>query len=123
MTRLEGKVEKGWGHEQIWVTNDKYCSKFLVFKKDKSFSMHFHANKLESWFVLKGSFNLELLNTKNATISTHYMTEGKGYTIHPLTPHRLTALEEGSTILEVSTPDSVEDNYRVLPGASQNVSN
>ena len=27
-------------------------------------------------------------------------------------------IEEG-TIIEVSTPDSVEDNYRVLPGDSQ----
>jgi hypothetical protein len=33
-------------------------------------------------------------------------------------PHRLTCLEQG-TIIEVSTADSVEDNYRVLPGDSQ----
>jgi hypothetical protein len=33
-------------------------------------------------------------------------------------PHQLHCLEEG-TIIEVSTPDSVEDNYRVRPGDSQ----
>jgi hypothetical protein len=33
-------------------------------------------------------------------------------------PHQLICIEEG-TIIEVSTPDSVEDNYRVLPGDSQ----
>jgi len=37
----------------------------------------------------------------------------------PLVPHRVTCLEAG-TILEISTPDSVEDNYRVMPGDSQN---
>jgi hypothetical protein len=32
--------------------------------------------------------------------------------------HQLHCITEG-TILEVSTPDSVEDNYRVMPGDSQ----
>jgi hypothetical protein len=36
----------------------------------------------------------------------------------PLFPHQLICIEEGS-IIEVSTPDSVEDNYRILPGDSQ----
>ena len=36
----------------------------------------------------------------------------------PLLPHQLICLEEG-TIIEVSTPDSVEDNYRVGKGDSQ----
>jgi hypothetical protein len=33
-------------------------------------------------------------------------------------PHQLICVEEG-TVVEVSTPDSVEDNYRVMPGDSQ----
>ena len=36
----------------------------------------------------------------------------------PCQPHQLICLESG-TIIEVSTPDSVEDNYRVFPGDSQ----
>jgi hypothetical protein len=36
----------------------------------------------------------------------------------PLHPHQVICIEAG-TILEVSTADSVEDNYRVLPGDSQ----
>ena len=31
--RLEGKVEKGWGYELIWATNEKYCGKILFFEK------------------------------------------------------------------------------------------
>ena len=35
MTQLEGFIEKGWGHEFIWETNDKYCGKFMTFNKGK----------------------------------------------------------------------------------------
>jgi hypothetical protein len=34
-------------------------------------------------------------------------------------PHQLQAAEDNSIIVEVSTPDSIEDNYRVAPGDSQ----
>jgi quercetin dioxygenase-like cupin family protein len=37
----------------------------------------------------------------------------------PLQPHQLEALEDNSSLTEVSTPDSVEDNYRIVPGDSQ----
>jgi len=35
-----------------------------------------------------------------------------------MVPHQLICLESG-TVVEVSTPDSVEDNYRIIPGDSQ----
>jgi hypothetical protein len=31
MTRLTGRVEKGWGSEEIWATNDRYCGKLMHF--------------------------------------------------------------------------------------------
>ena len=34
-------------------------------------------------------------------------------------PHQLEALTPEAMIFEVSTPDSVEDNYRIIPGDSQ----
>jgi hypothetical protein len=43
--RLNGFVEKGWGSENIWASNDKYCGKMLNFKTGAKFSMHFHAVK------------------------------------------------------------------------------
>ncbi len=43
--RLNGFVEKGWGSENIWASNDKYCGKMLNFKAGAKFSMHFHAVK------------------------------------------------------------------------------
>ena len=88
MTQLEGFVEKGWGHELIWATNDKYCGKLLKFTKGAKFSMHFHREKDDIWHN------------------------------PPLLPHQIICVQEG-TVIEVSTPDSVEDNYRIAKGDSQ----
>jgi mannose-6-phosphate isomerase-like protein (cupin superfamily) len=118
MTRLDGFVEKGWGHELIWATNDKYCGKLLKFNKDAKFSMHFHAQKDETWYVLSGRFEVRYIMTQDASIRTEILEQGATWRNEPLEPHQLICLEEG-VIIEVSTPDSVEDNYRVMPGDSQ----
>lgn len=120
MTRQVGKVDKGWGYEVIWATNDKYCGKIMVFTQaGAKFSMHFHSEKEETWFVNSGAFLVRWIDTKDA--SHHERALGEGDTWHnpPLQPHQLEALVPNSMITEVSTPDSVEDNYRVAPGDSQ----
>ena len=117
-TRLEGFVEKGWGSENIWATTDKYCGKLMKFNTGAKFSMHFHAVKDETWYVLSGRFVVECIDTQNAKLYDKYLEVGDTWHNPPLLPHRLYCVEEG-TIIEVSTPDSVEDNYRVLPGDSQ----
>jgi mannose-6-phosphate isomerase-like protein (cupin superfamily) len=116
--RLEGFVEKGWGHELIWATNDKYCGKLLKFNTGAKFSMHFHAHKDETWYVLDGKFKVIVINTANATQTEYELGAGETWHNPPLLPHQVICLEEG-TIIEVSTPDSVEDNYRVGKGDSQ----
>ena len=116
--RLSGKIDKGWGHELIWVTNDKYCGKLMEFNQGAKFSMHFHAQKEESWYILSGKFIVRWINTENAEINEIELTQGNTWNNEPLLPHQLICVEAG-TIIEVSTADSVEDNYRVLPGDSQ----
>lgn len=118
MTRQEGFVEKGWGHEYIFVTNDKYCGKLLKFNKDAKFSMHFHGEKDETWFVLSGKFIVKYIDTTNASVHEHELNPNDVWRNMPLFPHQVICIEEG-VIIEVSTPDSVEDNYRVLPGDNQ----
>jgi len=118
MERLEGFVKKGWGHELIWATNDKYCGKLMKFNKGAKFSMHFHAEKDESWYVLDGLFMIKFIETKDASVHDVTLKAGEVWRNRPLQPHQVICLEEG-TIIEVSTPDSVQDNYRVLPGDSQ----
>ena len=71
-TRLNGKVDKGWGYELIWASNDKYCGKIMVFEKVGSkFSMHFHKEKDESWFVNQGTFLLRWIDTNTAELKNY----------------------------------------------------
>jgi len=116
--RLNGFVEKGWGHELIWSTNDKYCGKLLRFNKGAQFSMHFHREKDETWYVLDGSFLVQWIDTKDASSHKQELNQGDTWRNKPLLPHKIYCIDKG-TIIEVSTPDSVEDNYRVMPGDSQ----
>jgi quercetin dioxygenase-like cupin family protein len=116
--RLNGYVRKGWGSEEIWASNDQYCGKFLHFDAEKRFSMHFHAKKEETWYVLSGKFEVKWIDTKDAKMYNRTLNTSDVWHNNPLVPHQLICIESG-TIVEVSTPDSVEDNYRVLPGDSQ----
>ena len=116
--RLHGFVKKGWGNELIFASNDKYCGKLLNFNTGAKFSMHFHAEKDETWLVTKGKFLVLYIDTKDATRHERELNVNDVWHNPPLLPHQLICLEEG-TIVEISTPDSVEDNYRVLPGDSQ----
>ena len=116
--RLKGTVDKGRGSELIWATNDKYCGKLMTFKKGSKFSMHFHAVKDETWLVQSGKFKVITIDTKNASKHEQILWVGDRWHNPPLLPHQLICLEAG-VIVEVSTADSVEDNYRVEPGDSQ----
>lgn len=116
--RLSGFVEKGWGSELIWATNELYCGKLLNFNAGSKFSCHFHAIKDETWYVLSGRFLVNYIDTSSAQMHESYLEAGDIWHNPPLFPHQLVCIEDG-TIIEVSTPDSVEDNYRVLPGDSQ----
>lgn len=120
VTRYKGHISKGWGYEYIFATNELYCGKLLHFSKAGSkFSMHFHRNKDESWYVQHGSFILKLIDTTDGSVSEQLLQTGDSIRIFPLMVHQLIAQEDDSEIIEVSTADSAEDNYRVMPGDNQ----
>ena len=111
-------LEKGWGHEMIFATNDKYCGKLMKFNTGAKFSMHFHAEKDETWFVFSGKFLVKWIDTVTADQHERELKINDVWHNPPLFPHQVVCLEEG-VLIEVSTPDSVEDNYRVGKGDSQ----
>lgn len=109
-----GYVEKSWGYELIWATNEKYCGKLLYFKNagDKS-SMHFHKNKDETWFVNAGQFKLRLVDLVTGDVREGTIKEGDVVHNPPLQPHQLEALTNDAVIFEVSTEDDTDDTYRI----------
>ena len=103
LERLEGMVKKGWGYEIIWATNDKYCGKLMIFEKARAkFSMHFHREKDETWFVNAGQFMLRWIDTKTATLHEKILKEGDVWHNPPLQPHQLESLQPNSIIFENS---------------------
>lgn len=113
-------VEKGWGKEVIYADHEEYCGKLLVYDKaGATSSMHFHKVKKESWYVLQGSFDYKTIDTNTGIINTVIINQGDVITNFPFTIHQLTARDDNSIIVEVSTKDSQEDNFRVIPGDSQ----
>lgn len=119
-TRKTGVDEKGWGYEMIWATNDLYCGKIMVFNREMAkTSMHFHREKDETWFVNSGRFKVKWIDTKDSKTYEQELIEGSTWHNPPLQPHQLICLSKEGSVTEVSTPDSVEDNYRIGPGDSQ----
>ena len=93
----------------------------MTFRGGAKFSMHFHTVKEETWLVQSGLFKVIYIDTKDASRHEKVLNIGDTWHNPPFMPHQLVYLTSGA-IMEVSTADSVEDNYRVEPGDSQCVS-
>jgi len=108
-------VQKGWGKEIIFVNNPEYCGKILCFNKGKKFSMHYHVQKKETWYVAKGRFILNWIEIENGTNYSEYLEVGDVITNERGEPHQLVALED-SEVFEVSTRHYDEDSFRICKG-------
>jgi mannose-6-phosphate isomerase-like protein (cupin superfamily) len=108
------RVDKKWGYE-LWIHNDTdYCGKLLVFTKSgNKFSMHYHMIKDETWYVQKGAFQFDWIDTENGERCYTQIQEGDVIEIKKGLPHQLTALTEEAIVFEVSTQHFDEDSYRI----------
>ena len=111
-------IPKGWGEEIIIENNELYCGKILIFKQGCKFSMHYHMNKDETWWVEYGEFRYSFIDTEQARIQTIDLEEGDVVRQYPGQPHQLEAISNGR-IFEISTHHEDSDSYRILPGDSQ----
>jgi mannose-6-phosphate isomerase-like protein (cupin superfamily) len=109
------KVEKGWGYEIIFVNDLEYCGKILHFEKGKKFSMHYHIEKKETWYVASGEFLFYWIDTRNGIMYTEKLRVGDTITNERGQPHQLEAIECGD-IYEVSTMHKDSDSYRIWRG-------
>ena len=98
------EVQKKWGSEE-WIANYDYCGKKLVLNKGFRCSMHYHKNKDETFYILKGKVLMEIENEKII------MLPSDSIRIKPGTKHRFTGLED-SEIIEFSTHHEDYDAYR-----------
>jgi mannose-6-phosphate isomerase-like protein (cupin superfamily) len=106
------KVEKLWGYE-LWIHNDpQYCGKLLVFPKEgNNFSMHYHMIKNETWYIQSGKFQFDWI--EDTKLNRMVLNVGDVVYIEKGKPHQLTALENDSSVFEVSTEHFENDSYRI----------
>ena len=115
------QVPKGWGEEIVIENNEMYCGKVLIFKKGCKFSMHYHMEKDETWYVEHGEFIYRWIDTETAETKIVALNKGDVVRQRVGQPHQLEALTDG-VVFEVSTQHFDEDSYRVWKGDSQNES-
>lgn len=99
---MHKRVEKPWGHEEIWAHTDKYVGKILCIKKGHKLSYQYHNIKEETIRVLDGEMHFEVEKNGSGRKTLNFKP-GDVYHISSGTKHRMTAITD-CRILEVSTP-------------------
>ena len=109
------RVDKAWGHE-IWMANNEkenYCGKILYIKFGHSTSMHFHQKKHETFYILEGALDIEIIDTITTDKYVKTINEGEVFVLDRLIPHRLVPKGGDVKFVEISSYHEDSDSYRV----------
>ena len=118
------KVDKDWGYE-IWMANNEkenYCGKILYIKFGHSTSMHLHKNKHETFYILEGRLDIEIICTVTTEKYTKTVNEGEVFVLDRLIPHRLIPSGGVVKVVEISTFNEDSDSYRLYREAPKQLS-
>jgi mannose-6-phosphate isomerase len=102
-SELPRRVDKPWGHEEIWAWTDRYVGKLLVIETGKRLSLQHHEVKDEWVHVLDGRLLLWLEN-EAGEVEQRELGPGEGAHVGTRRVHRYEALET-CRLIEVSTPE------------------
>jgi quercetin dioxygenase-like cupin family protein len=131
-------IPKIWGYEKTLHAGLQYWMKELTFVRGASGSLHYHAEKDETWYVTEGTAEVELVFDIDGYVrrqgaeplenvlqdmidkgnGARHLTLKKGDTLNiPVNvAHRVTALTDEFTFIEASMPHSDEDVFRLISG-------
>jgi mannose-6-phosphate isomerase-like protein (cupin superfamily) len=97
------RVEKPWGHEEIWAHTDRYVGKVLVIEAGKRLSLQRHEVKDESILIREGRLRLSL-EDEDGIVREHVLGPGEYRRIPTGRIHRFEAIDR-CELVEVSTPE------------------
>jgi mannose-6-phosphate isomerase-like protein (cupin superfamily) len=108
------KVDKPWGHEEIFAETGKYVGKILFIRKGEALSLQYHEVKEETLRVLDGELEL-VAGTEIDNLKSHHIGPETIFHVPPGTLHRMVAVTD-CRLLEVSTTEiddvvRLEDRY------------
>jgi mannose-6-phosphate isomerase len=112
------RVEKPWGHEEIFaLVEGSYVGKLLFVTAGESLSLQYHHIKDETIALVSGQVEIDLGSSAD-TLRAVSLSPGDSVHVLPGTLHRLRAVED-SVLVEASTAESgwredierLEDRY------------
>jgi D-lyxose ketol-isomerase len=131
-------VKKVWGSEDWLVLNNLYCAKFLNLNRGYECSVHYHAIKDETFYILAGEIELFTLDLKELPVKSfdvkdkvitayvelgseglekkmkrHVLKHGDQFRLQPYVAHKFRSLTFAAKLLEVSTTHMEDDSYRL----------
>lgn len=90
------KIEKRpWGNFERFTLNEKTTVKIITVKKGEAFSLQYHKNRKEFWYILNGKATATIGNNRKEIKKGDRILIGKN------TKHRMEAKED-ITFLEIS---------------------
>jgi len=102
LRRELARVDKPWGHEELWALNAHYVGKFLHIRAGESLSLQYHEIKDETIRVVDGTLRLRIGPSQEA-LEDRILRPGDTAAIPPRTVHQMEAVTD-VRIAEVSTP-------------------
>ncbi len=100
---MSRRVEKPWGHEEIWAETNRYVGKLLHISAGHRLSLQHHEVKDETIRMLSGTMRFELENSEG-DIEVFTLETGMTAHIAPFRKHRMQAVTD-VVLVEVSTPE------------------
>ena len=108
-------VEKPWGREVIYASNELYIGKIIEINEGARLSLQLHEQKDETIYVLDGTLRLVIGDSAD-TLTSRDLAEGVSFRAQTGQVHRYQAPHGSVRVLEVSTPHPndvvrLEDDY------------
>ena len=109
------RVDKPWGHEEIFALVDgKFCGKAIHVTEGHALSLQYHERKEETISVFSGRLRVEV-GQDESSLEEFELEPGESIHLRPGVRHRVTALVD-TVMLEASTTElddvvRLEDRY------------
>lgn len=108
-------VKKVWGTEEH-IHNNKHCVKIMRLKPGYQVSLHFHAEKEETFILYSGRLIIESINQLGEKDITELTTPLESFTLFSKVAHTFYCpddQEKETVFIEASTTDNENDSYRI----------
>jgi len=100
---MSRRVDKPWGHEEIWAETAAYVGKVLVIRKGERLSLQYHRLKEETLYLESGRI-LCTTGEPGGPLEERILEPGGVVHMPPGRRHRFEALGD-TRLFEVSTPE------------------